>query len=802
MEPRSVRPPAELTSFVGRRQELKDIARLLDRCRLVTLAGPGGVGKTRLALRAAARFGATAGEDVAFADLAALREPGLLTRAVGEALGLPDQTPSCAPDALVHHLADRELLLVLDTCEHLVNACATLAEVLLQNAPRLRIIATSRQPLDVPGEHTLVVAPLPRPEPGARGPARTCDSMTLFAERAAAVVPGWALTDANRAAVALLCRRLDGIPLAIELAAVQLRALSVEQIVDRLDRRLPQMRGRRSGLRRHQTLRAAIDWSHELCSPGERLLWARLSVFAADVDLETAERVCADAGLPAERIFELIAGLVAKSVVLRVDREGTVRYRMLDIMREYGAERLAEAGETDAVQARAFELFSGVIVRAAGELRGPAQRSRLAWFRRERATIRDMVEYGLRRAPDDVLVAVALGLGRSYALRGLVGEARHWSLRVIESRAEGPGRAWTEILALAGMLAAMQDDLAPARDLLRRAERRALAEDDLGGLGYVRQVEGLAAFCAGDLDRATRRLEEARALHRRAGTEDVLVPLTDVFLAVTRTMAGDPEAAVRHADAVVRETEAAGEHWCRSYGLAARGLATLMGGDPAGALPDLRAGLRVKRDLDDRLGVALVLDMVGCCLAGTGDAVAGVRLLAAADRTRDRTGTSMFGPRHALLREHHERLARVTLGDDAFRAALDAGAKLDLETAIEEALDEHPRPTAPDPHDRARADGHASGGAPPGSPGGASGGAPGGASGPGAPGPAASVLTRRETEIAGLVAEGLTNRQIAELLVIAKRTVDSHLEHILAKLGFTSRAQVAAWFAQRPPERT
>ncbi|TDD86569.1 ATP-binding protein [Actinomadura rubrisoli] len=775
LELRSGRPPAELTSFVGRHEELAEIVRLLDRCRLVTLTGPGGVGKTRLSLRAAARLGGSFEDGVAFADLSALHEPGLLTQTIGETLGLHDQNPSTALDALVHHLADRDLLLVLDTCEHLVDACAMLAEVLLQNARGLRIVATSRQPLDIPGEHTLVVAPLKRPEPGGYVPGLPCDSMTLFAERAAAVVPGWTITDGNQAAVALLCHRLDGIPLAIELAAVQLRALSVEQIVDRLDRRILQVRGRRSGLPRHQTLRAAVDWSHELCSPDERLLWARLSVFTADFCLDSAEQVCSDAELPAERIFELIAGLVAKSVVLRVEREGAVRYRMLDIMREYGAERLEEAGETEAVRARAFDRLAAAILEAAAGLSGAAQPRWLAWFRREQAGVRDMIDYGLRRADDELLVALMLGLGRLLALQGLIGEARHWALRVIDGREHGPGPGWTETLALAGLLAAMQDDLGPCRDLLRRAEERAVAENDLRGLGYVREVSGVAAFCADDLDLATRCLEEARGLHGRAGTADVLVPITDVFLSVARTMAGDPAAAVRYASEAVRVTEAAGEHWCRSYGLCARGLATLMSGDAEGALPDLRAGLRIKRDLDDRLGVSLALDIVGICLIGLGDAVRGVRLLAAADWTRDYTGTSMFGPQHALLRDAYKAQARETLGEAPFQAAYDAGTALDFETAVAEGLGETPvPPTALDRPAEPAAE-------------------------------PAPELTPRENEIAGLVAEGLTNRQIAERLVIAKRTVDSHLEHILAKLGFTSRAQIAAWFtalnaipAQRP----
>ncbi|MDL4774333.1 LuxR C-terminal-related transcriptional regulator [Actinomadura xylanilytica] len=786
LETRSGRPPAELTGFIGRREELAEVGRLFGRGRLVTLMGPGGVGKTRLAIRAAAALGGACDDGVCFADLSSLHEPGLLAQAVAGAFGLPDQSPA-ALDALVRYLADRRLLLVLDTCEHLVDGCAMLAEVLLQNAPGLRILATSRQPFDIPGEHTLVVAPLERPEPGRHDPLRPCASMRLFAERAAAVVPGWSLTVGNQSAVALLCHRLDGIPLAIELAAVQLRALSVEQIVDRLDHRILQVRGRRSSLPRHQTLRAAIDWSHDLCSPGERLLWARLSVFAGDFDLELAERICADAELPAAEVFELVAGLVAKSVVVRVESAETVRYRMLGTLREYGAERLDLRGETEALRARAFERFVGVIREAAAELAGPAQARWLEWFRREQATVRDMIDYGIRSAgPGGEVLRVALTLGRIFALQGLIGEARHWSARAVESHREEPGRDWTEALALAGLLAAMQNDLEAAGELVLRAEERALEAGDPGGLAYVREAQGVCALYAGDLDGATRLLTDSHDLHARAGTVDVLVPITDVYLGVARTLAGDVGAAVRHAAVAIRATEASGELWCRSYGLCVRGLAVLLGGDAENALPDLRAGMRIKRDIDDRLGIALALDMTGCCLIALGDAVGGVRLLGASDWTRDYTGTSMFGPQHALLRVVYEQKSRDLLGDEAYQAAYDSGRALDLATAVAEALGERPLPAAlAEPAGRGV----------PGVPGRA--GAAAVAAASGGAGTAAQRLTRREFEIAGLVSDGLTNREIAERLVIAKRTADSHVEHILAKLGFSSRTQIAAWFAQR-----
>ncbi|WP_019630554.1 ATP-binding protein [Actinomadura atramentaria] len=757
---REGRLPAELTSFIGRGDELAEITRLFGRGRLVTLTGPGGVGKSRLAVRAAARARAGYEHGVCFVDLAALREPSLLAPALAEALGLPDPRAGTVLDVLVDYLADRRMLLVLDTCEHLVDACALLAEVLLRSSPGLHVLATSRQPLDIAGEHTLTVAPLPVPGDGPPDPRRPCESVRMFAERAAAVVPEWRLTPENQAAVVLLCRRLDGIPLALELAAVQLRALPVEQIVDRLDRRILRVRGRRTAMPRHRTLETAIDWSHDLCSPGERLLWARLSVFAGDFDLETAEEVCGDVELPRCEIVDLIAGLVAKSIVRRVGRSDAARYRMLDTIREYGADRLERAGETAALRDRAFHWFAARIERARADLASPAQPEVLAWFRREQANIRALVDHGLAVASDDELVGALLGVGRILALQGLIGEARYWFGKVLAARDLG-GDAATELIALGGLLAVLQDDLDGAAVLLERAAARATAAGDAGSLAYVRQAQGVAALYRDRLPDAARLLGESVELHRSVGAKDVLAPVADVFLSVACTLRGDTDAALGHAERAVAVTERSGDLWCRSYGLCVRGLARLLAGDAAAALTDVRAGLAVKRDLGDRLGVSLALDMVAACLVTLDQPMQAARLLGCADRLRRYTGTTLFGPQHALLREVYERTAVETLGADAFRTAYETGEALGMAVAVGEALAERPAPSAPDER------------------------------------PDRPALTPREREIAELVAAGLTNREIADRLVIAKRTVDSHVEHILAKLGFSSRARIGEWMAAR-----
>jgi len=282
-----------------------------------------------------------------------LRDPALLPNTVASVLGLPEQDARSALDAVLEYLRERRLLLILDTCEHVLDACAALAQAVLRDAPDVTVLATSRQPLDMPGEHTFPIGPLPVPEhdwlPVAGAGLVGGDAVELFALRATAAVPGFSITPENAANVIRLCRRLDGIPLAIELAAVQLRALPLDELLDRLNHRFTVLTGGRPGaLPRHQTLRMAIEWSHELCSDAERRLWARLSVFAGPFSLVAAQEVCAEVSLERPDVVDAVIGLVDKSVVLM---EGE-RYRMLDTVREFGAERLAESGEQASCRAR------------------------------------------------------------------------------------------------------------------------------------------------------------------------------------------------------------------------------------------------------------------------------------------------------------------------------------------------------------------------------------------------------------------------------------------------------------------
>ncbi len=384
--------PAEVTSFVGRRRELSETRRLLAASRMLTLTGVGGVGKTRLALRMAAEVRRTFPDGVWFVELAALNDPQLLPHTVANTLELRQVSADPAGDLAVY-LEEKRLLVVLDNCEHLTGACAVLASKLLAAAPGLRILATSRHVLGVEGEQILSVPPLSTPDPGQEvlaGDATHYESVSLFLDRATAVAPDFAITEANRAAVVELCRRLDGIPLAIELAAVWLRILSPAQILDRLEDRFRLLASGRPAMPpRQQALDATVGWSYDLCSPAERLMWARLSVFSGGFDLEAAEEVCDGDGIPRDDVLNLVASLVNKSIVVRYQatEQTTAWYQMLETVRQYGAARLDE-DDLRELQVRHRDHYRRLAKQFGLESFGPRQADWFIRLRREHGNIR------------------------------------------------------------------------------------------------------------------------------------------------------------------------------------------------------------------------------------------------------------------------------------------------------------------------------------------------------------------------------------------------------------------------------
>lgn len=847
---RDHRLPVETTSFVDRRGELTEGRELLARARLVTLTGPGGVGKTRLAARLAARVQRAFPDGVRFVHLSGLHDPALVPLAAADALGLHDHSAQPPLDALVEQVRDRRLLLVVDNCEHLAGACARLAAALLHGTEGVRILATSRHRLGLTEEHLLEVRPLPVPDPdGDLSAAEGCPALTLFADRAAAVAPGFRLTRANLASVARLCRRLDGLPLAIELAAVRMRVLDVDQLLDRLDDRYRFLTtGSPAALPRHQTLRAAVAWSHDLCTAPEQLVWSRLSVLAGAFDLETAEAVCADdtlrgaaawprddsrlpapavrhrlpapAGphpvsgtaparptdglatrpgpadaltgpveirpgpaetftgtvtlpaappvvLRADDVLEAVAGLVDKSVLCREAGPDGVRYRLLDTLRQYGLEQLRRTpGEETAARRRQRDWMLRRAEACERDWFGPRQPEIVARLRADRDNLRAALDFSLT-TPGEARAGLRLAgaLWFHWHACGAPREGLYWLDRALAAHPE-PTRERARGLWVAGLLVAATQDFPRGRRLAADALALARSLGDTAEAAHAEYVIGVIRLFGGDLPGALRHFEATVARGRVPGQHLSLVGLDQVELACALGFLGEADRAVEVCERALRLCERHGEQWVRSYLLRMLALAHTVCGDRARAEEHAREALRLKLAVHDVIGIALTLDLLASIAVGHGDHEHAAVLLGGADRVWADIDAGRWGaPALTSARRDSEQRAGRALGREAFERAHRRGAALALAELVGHALREPAtaEPAAPPPHEDT-----------------------------------AVRLTRRETEVARLVAEGLANQQIADRLVIARRTAEGHVERILSKLGFSNRSQIAAWVtAQR-----
>ncbi len=767
--------PAELSSFVGRRHELASVRSGLASHRLVTLLGPGGIGKTRLAYRMAADFEHGLPDGAWVAELATVQLPELVVETVVAALGIRSARGGSPHERLVAHLRNRRLLLVLDNCEHVQEAAASLVAELLAACPGVQVLATTRHALGLPGELVLTVPPLPMPgvgrSPGSPEALMHYDAVRLFVDRATASWSSFRVTAHNQDAVAELVRRLDGMPLAIELAAVRVRSLTVGQIVERLSDRFALLtRGSRAALPRQQTLQALLDWSHDLLEPQERLAWARASVFGGGFDLEALEAVACDADLPAASLPDVVDALVAKSVLVRevVEVAGAARFHMLESLKEYGDARLRESGGSEPYVERHRRWYRDRAMTAAREVFGPAQVDWFTALRADHDNLRTALG-GPTQDPTDVLASLrmASALKHYWVMVGRFGEGRAWVGRLLGRLPEANGDEPVEVavvraagLEVAGRLAVLQGELDVGRPLLEEALAAATAAGDVTWRAHALHGLALAAIFWGEPTHALPLLEEALALHGK-GDDPFGVPLALVQLATVQATLGNPDRAMAYAEECIALSEAASERWCAALARWVEALVQWQLGHGARARTYARDVLRLKEPFGDRMGMAMSVEVVAWAEAEAGRAAEAARLLGAVGTALDSIGASLFGH----LREDHDRcLERIrdALGEAAFRQALDEGAALRFDEAVALAAGRRAALTP------AAAEGEA------------------------------VRLTRRQREIAELVAEGLTNREIAERLVLAQRTAEGHVASILHRLGFTSREQLAAWVvAQR-----
>jgi len=764
--------PAEWTSFVGRRSEAAAVRKALSTSRLVTLTGAGGVGKTRLALRVADTMRRTFSDGAWLVELGGVNDRLLVAQVVSDALGIVDQTARDEVQVLNEFVAPRQMLLVMDTCEHLVPAVATLVVGLLRGAPGLRVLATSREALGVIGEHIVDVAPLPVPgrnEPVTLASALRYPALALFAERAAAAAPGFEITDGNVGLVAQVCRQLDGVALAIELAAARMHGLALEQVVTRLDDRFALLRAGRVGTPRHQTVQAAVEWSFDLCAKPERLLWLRASVFAGSFDLAGVERVCCGDGLPVDIALETLAGLVNRSVLITEDDPAGRRYRMLDTIREYARDRLRHPHlddyavmDEEALRVRHRDHYLELAERFDADWFGPRQ---VPWSQRmhaEQENVRAALGYCLNTVghePAGLRLAGAL-----YYLWfgcGEIREGRYWLERALAVDLEpGPERA--RALVACGQLVLLQGDTAGAAGRARQALELARRFDDRYDEVEALRILGTSLLFSGDSVAGGRLLQQSVArADEISNAHPVLAATGTLVLGMDRMLAGDNTRAVALFAQTIAMCRTHGDQWLLSITLSASVLVALAAGDVAQAVEYAREGLRGSRALDDLQGVQTALEHLAWSAAAARDYRRAARLLGAVTRQwYDLGGSPFAGP----FAERHERCVSTTrdaLGDEAYDAEHQRGHELTLDEAVVFALGEEPAPV------------------------------PRKAAGPGA------TLTPREREIAELVAHGMSNRQIAERLVISQRTAESHVENILSKLGFTTRTEIAVWHTRQ-----
>jgi predicted ATPase len=423
--------PIQLTSFIGRTREIAEVKRLLSTARLVTLTGAGGAGKTRLALQAVADMVESHPDGVWLAEFAPIADPALVSKTVASALNVPEQPGRDLTETLVDALQPKALLLILDNCEHLLAGCSDLAAALLRKCRQVRILATSREALGVTGETLWRVPSLSMPENIHRLPRPEelvlYEAVRLFVDRAAATTPGFTITSENASAVALVCQRLDGIPLAIELAAARVKALAVHQIAARLADQFRLLTGgSRTALPRQQTLRGAMDWSHDLLSGTERILLRRLSAFSGGWGLEAAEFVCAGEGVEATVILDLLTSLVDKSLVLAETQHSEVRFRLLEIVRQYSRDRLEESGEAREARSRHLGWHLRLAEEAAPLLRGPHERIWLERLETEHGNLRSALEWNRRETDTERGLRLAAALRRFWEMHGHFTEGRRW----------------------------------------------------------------------------------------------------------------------------------------------------------------------------------------------------------------------------------------------------------------------------------------------------------------------------------------------------------------------------------------
>lgn len=680
--------PHQTTSFVGRERELGEVKRLLFTTSILMLTGTGGCGKTRLALKAATDLVETYADGVWFVEFAALREPGLVPNTIASALGVRAAPASTLEETLLDYMRPRTLLLVLDNCEHLTTACAELVGTLSRSCPRLRVLGTSREPLGVPGETVWRVPSLSLPvsdEAVSIEDLMHYEAPRLFIERAEAIRPGFAPTTKDAISIAAICRRLGGIPLAIELAAARVQVLAVEQIEARLDERFRLLTGgSRTALPRQRTLRGTLAWSYDLLSHQERALMRRLAVFAGAWTLEAAETICAGDGVDSSDVLDLLSQLVSKSLVLMDAQGGQGRYRMLETVREYGRERLDEANEMVSTRTQHLQWYLRLAEEARTELGGADQVSWLSRLEGEYDNLRAALDWSkIDGDSGDAGLRLALGLWEFWYVRGDFSEGRMW-LETMLTRCHASDSLRAKALREAGFLALRQGDYDGSMRLGTESLSLFRNLGDLAGMGGATYLLGNVALYRGELERAKTLHFESLALRRKVGDKRRIAVSLNSLGEVART--GEDYPAARSAyEESLQLARAAEDRRGIVTATGNLGYVALHEGDYKRAERLFKEGLESAKQLVYKLGIAGCLAGLAGVAALAGEYARGVRLLGATQSLLGSLRSSLATPD----RIQYDRTVEATcaaLKPTAFTEALAEGGAMTLDQAIEYAL--------------------------------------------------------------------------------------------------------------------
>ena len=802
--------PARRSSFVGRETELRNVKRDLTMTRLLTLTGAGGCGKTRLALEVAREFVGAYPDGVWLVELAPLSEGALVPQALASILGVKEQSDRSITDALVDYIRAKRALLILDNCEHLVDAVARFVDALLNSCPHLRVLTTSRETLNVEGELNWLVPSLSVPDlkrPPTVTEVESYEAVRLFVERARHRNPAFYLTPENANTVARICERLDGIPLAIELAAARV-GLSMEQIASRLDDSLRLLTaGSRTASPRQRTLRGTLDWSYALLSQPERRLFCWLSVFAGGWTLEAAEAVGAEDNTEQGDVLDLLSRLVEKSlVVAEAMGGGGVHYRMLEPIRQYAREKLQLGGEAEEMRRRHADFFLALAEDAEPLLRGPDDVEWLEHLEAAHDNLRAALSWTFERGEAELGLRLAGALEWFWEAHGHYSEGRRWLEKAWEMKRRASAAVRAKALFAVCQMAHLQNDTDRAEaTALEGIELCAESEIDDSFAALFRWKLGYAMRLRGNYERAKELLEESLTLSREAddkwGIADALLELGIISLYLD-----DHERAkecyeegidlcrrlgygLRLADLLnslgyvfllegnfergaTLSKEAAVLYRGRGYkgglqwALNNVGWAALLQGNHQRAKASFEESLTLCSELGDRLTASECLEGLACISGAEGHAERGVRLFGAAEALREAVGSEHI-PEEDALREPYLATTRFRLDEASWEASWAAGRAMSIERAVEFAHSEEKSLHSISPAPK-RSPAHGS-----------------------------PDLTRREMEMATLVARGLTNHQIAQELVLSEHTVITHVRNILKKLNLRSRTQLTLWVTER-----